>query len=522
MRGRIRIAAVGAVAMMALGAMSPTAGAQGTSQWSLQGNGGFVSLDLLGTLQVSGGGSEADASGAPVAEASGTGACLATAASSNPCPASATSSLSGDALDSTQDAVAKGNGTTATPTGAQSCPIPITTGLLDVDVVCGSASASEDASGNPTATGTGSIANASLDLSLTDVLQRIVGGSLPAASSLCGGAPAASTGAGSNTAPLPPPVQSLLGTVNGILPAGMALDPTSVAGGTDLAGECSVMSGLLTQLDTAGGSQVTSALTGILNQVLGLTGGGASTVQPLAVTLGGSTSSVSTSGSTVTDSVAQRALEVDLFGLADLQVAPTTASVALDRAGGTVTPSCHAGAVSYATNGSLPSFVTVTQIGALLNQILQGLGSAGTALSSALQSLLGDIVTYDPTGNVLTCETSAPGTSASATVGVLDLGLLRGLVGGITLDAGDVRVSGSTTAATPAVATAPATSPATPAAAGVVPDVTSVHTGEYWAGTLPIVLIAGMGLAGLLLLARHRVAAAGRTLLSSSRRKGGP
>ena len=110
--------------------------------------------------------------------------------------------------------------------------------------------------------------------------------------------------AGSNSNPLPSPVQSLLGTVNGILPANLALNPTSVAGGSDVSGECSVLSGLLTQLDAASGtSPVTGLVTGILNQVLGLTGGNAVSVQPLSIDLGGSTSSVSTSGNVVTDSV---------------------------------------------------------------------------------------------------------------------------------------------------------------------------------------------------------------------------
>jgi hypothetical protein len=524
MSGRIRIASVGLVAMTVVGAMSSTAGAQTPNQWSVQANGGFVSLSLLNTLAFSGGGSEADASSAPLAEASGTGACLSTAATSNPCPTSATSSLSGDALDSTQDAVAKGSGTTATPTGASNCPLPINTGLLDVDVLCGSAAASEDANGNPTATGTGSIVNASLNLSLTAVLQSILGGSLPAASSLCGNVPAATTAPGTNGATLPGPEQSLLGTVNGILPANLALNPTSVAGGSDLTGECSIVSGLLTQLDAAGSSSpVTSALTGILNQVLGLTGAHASAVQPLVVTLGGSTSSVSTSGNVVTDAVTQRALEVNLFGLADLQVAPTTASVALDRSTGTVTPSCSAGVVSYATNGSLPTFVNITQIDALVNQILQTLGSTGSALSGALQTLLGDLITYDPTGNLLTCDTTAPGTTASAKVGVLNLGLLSGLMGGLGLEAGDVSVTGSATVASPAVATAPATTIAPPVATpAAVPNVTSVHTGEYWAGTLPIVVMAGMGLTGLVLIGRRRIAALARHVNPHTRRRGGP
>ena len=141
----------------------------------MQSNGGFVSLDLLNTLQFAGGGSEADATNAPLAEASGTGACLSTASSTNPCPTSPSSSLSGLASSSTQDAVASGNGTTATPTGSSACPVPINTPLLDVDVTCGTASASVDASGDPTASGNGSLAKVSMSLSLTDFLQSLVG-----------------------------------------------------------------------------------------------------------------------------------------------------------------------------------------------------------------------------------------------------------------------------------------------------------------------------------------------------------
>ena len=148
-----------------------------------------------------------------------------------------------------------------------------------------------------------------------------------------------------------------------------------MAGGSDLSGGCSVLGGLLTQIGAAGGSSpVSGIVTGILDQVLGLTGGNAVSVQPLSIDLGGSTSSVSTSGNVVTDSVTQHAVDVNLFGLADLQVAPTTASVALDRSTGTVTPSCNAGLVSYSTNGSLPTFVNITQLNALVNQILTSAG----------------------------------------------------------------------------------------------------------------------------------------------------
>ncbi len=347
-----------------------------------------------------------------------------------------------------------------------------------------------------------------------------MGGALPSASSLCADALAATTSPGSNSSPLSGPVQSLLGSVNGILPANLALNATSVAGGGDLAGECSILSGLLTQLGAAGGSSpVTSVLTGILNQVLGLTGGDASSVQPLAITLGGSTTSVSTSGNVVTDSVTQRSLEVNLFGLADLQVAPTTAAVALDRSTGTVTPTCNAGVVSYSTNGALPTFVSIMQVDDLVNQVLQTLGSTGTALSGALSTLLSDVLTYDPSGNLLTCDTSAPGTTASAKVGVVNLGLLRGLMGGLTLDVGDVSVTGNSTAPAPAVATSPSSAQPVASSPAAVPNVTSVHTGEYWAGSLPIIVMIAMGLAGLVLIGRRRVLAFTRSLFTLARRR---
>jgi hypothetical protein len=514
------------VTMTVLCAVSSTAGAQ-TTQWSVQSNGGFVSLKLLNTLQFAGGGSEADATNSPLAEASGTGACLSTATATNPCPTSPTSSLSGLASTTTQNAVAKGNGVTASPTGSSSCTVPIDTGLLDVNVSCGSASASVDGSGNPTSSGTGSLANVSISLSLTDVLQSLLGGSLPSASSVCNDVPAASGTAGTNSSPLSPGVQTLLTTVNGILPANLAINPSSIAGGSDVSGECSVLSGLLSQLNAANStSPVTGLVTGILNQILGLTGGNAASVEPLKIDLGGSTSAVSSSGNVVTDSVTQHAVDVDLFGLADLQVAPTTASVAVDRSTGTVTPSCNAGLVSYSTSGSLPTFVSVTQLTSLVNEILAQTG-ASSALGSALGSLLTGIIDYTPDGNLLTCDTSAPGTTASAKVGVVNLGLLGALQGGIGLNVGDVSVAGTSTNATPAVATSPAT-PATPAAVvapapAAVPNVTSVHTGEFWAGTLPIILMAGMGLAGLLLIGRRRVASLARSLSSTSpiRRRGG-
>ncbi len=467
------------------------------------------------------GGSEADAGNGPLAEASGSGVCSDTFVASSPCPTSATSSLAGDALHSTQQAVARGNGVTATPTGASNCPVARATPLITVNVSCGSASASEDANGNPAASGDGSLANVPISLSPSTVLQGLLGGPPPSASSVCNNAPAARSTPGTNAGPLPAQVSTLLAKVNGILPSNLRLKRTSVASGSVLTGQCSVLSGLLTQIGAAGGtSPVAGIVTGLLDQILGLTGGNAVSVQPLSIHLGGSTSAVSTNGDVVTDSVTQHAVNVNLFGLAGLMVAPTTASVTLDRITGTVTPSCNAGGVSYSTNGSLPSFVSIAQLNGLLRQVLSPLGSSDSALATALGSLLTGILSYNPTGNLLTCATSVPGTTASAKVDVLHLGLLPALRGGVALNVGAVSVTGSAQlSATPPVATSPATA-APPA--GAVPNVTSVHTGEYWAGPLPIVLMTGMGLVGLVLIGRRRIVAVGGTLQATIRRRGVP
>ena len=74
------------------------------------------------------------------------------------------------------------------------------------------------------------------------------------------------------------------------------IPPLSRSRGSAVSGDCSVLSGLLTQLNAANStSPVTGLITGILNQVLGLTGGNAASVEPLTIDLGGSTSAVSSS-----------------------------------------------------------------------------------------------------------------------------------------------------------------------------------------------------------------------------------
>ena len=529
MRGRIRIAAVGLVVMTVLAALTSTAGAATVTQWNVTGNGGFVSLDVLNALQLAGGGSEADASSAPVSEAEGTGLCADTSVTTNPCPTNATSNTSGNSLNSTQDAVAKGTGVTATPTGASGCTIPLNTGVINVDVSCGTASASEDATGNPTASGTGSLANVSVSLSLTSFLQDFGGvANLGSVSGICSGVQAASTSGGASTSGLDGTLTTLIQTVNSALGTLSlpGLNSGSVNTGTDSLGACSLIGGLLDTV--AGGSSGTgvSVLSGILNQLLGLAGGNATAIAPLTIDVGGSTTSVTSNGNVVTDSTEQHAVDINLFGLADLQVAPTTAAVSLDRSTGVVTPSCNAGVLSYSTMGGLQQFLNLTALTGPLNNLLGQLSGSLDNLLAPLQSLIGDLINYQTPGNLLNCNVTSPGSTASANVGVLNVGLLTGLMGGIGVNVGDVSVSGSATTATPATAaTTAAVTPAAPAAApatapAVVPNVTSVHTGEFWSGSLPIILLAGMGLAGVMLIGRRRILSVARSINPITRRRG--
>ncbi|MHB1718270.1 MAG: hypothetical protein ACYCV5_13230, partial [Acidimicrobiales bacterium] len=85
---------------------------------------------------------------------------------------------------------------------------------------------------------------------------------------------------------------------------------------------------------------------------------------------------------------------------------------------------------------------------------------------------------------------------ASATGVTLDLG--QGIDGGIEVDlaSGTASVSGVAPAAATPSAALPFSAPPAPAPATVIPDVTTVHTGEPWGGSLPLVGAAfGLGLA---------------------------
>ncbi len=515
MRGRIRIAAVGVAAMAVLGALSSTAGASPAGTWTISANGGFVGVNLANQLQVSGGGSEADAANGNLAESIGTGACLSSSATSNPCPTNPTSSLSGFAVDSSQTAIAKGAGQTATPSpsGSSVCAVPaINVSLLTLGPACGAAAASEDSSGDPSAASSGSLAALTLNLS-----SLLGSGGLALPSTLCSGIAAATATAGSGTGTLPAPVSTLLTTANGLLSGvtnGLPLSPSSVDTTNPVDGACSIVGGVVNEVGAA--SPVSTLLTDLTSAA------GVGSLPPLlSVTVGGSTSKVSSSGGTLTATATQEAADINVLGMLDIQVTPTTASVSVDQATGQVTPSCNSGVVSVTADGQTLPLSQLNELGSVLQEVLTELDA------TPLGTLLDQLLNFQPDG-VLSCTpaTSNGGTTGSATADSIDLNLAPA-ENLLSLDLGNVSASASNTPVTstpnavPASTPAPTASPSAPAPA-VVPNVTTVHTGEYWAGTLPIILMAGMGLAGILLIGRRRILSVARSINPITRRRSSP
>ena len=199
----------------------------------------------------------------------------------------------------------------------------------------------------------------------------------------------------------------------------------------------------------------------------------------------------------------------------DIQVTPTSASVSVNESTGQVTPSCNAGVVSVTAAGQTLPLSQLNEVGSILQEVLTELNA------TPLGTLLDQLLNFQPDG-VLSCtpSTSNGGTAGSATADSIDLNLAPA-VSLLSLDLGNVSASASTTRDHQLVERHPrqfAVHPGRPRPP-VVPNVTTVHTGEYWAGTLPIVLMAGMGLAGILLIGRRRILSVARSINPITRRR---
>ncbi|HEX3795569.1 MAG TPA: hypothetical protein VHV57_13835 [Acidimicrobiales bacterium] len=456
MRRRIRFAAVGAMAATAVGGLVLSTGVGATDApgtYDLSASGGVLNLSVLSLLKVTGG-----ASSAVYTPSTSGGAGTVTATGSG-----ITSPLGNSTQTATVNSVGGSD-----PSSTSVCgPLPAVDlpPLVSLTAACGTASASEDGSGTPTATATGTLPTLTVGAGLSTLLGS------PTAAAGATGAAGGILGLG-NIGGLLAPVTSLLNTVGQALPA--------LPGGLSL-------------------GSLLSTVTNLTNaQLLGL----------LEVDLGGSTSTITpgtaaNGDATETATATTKGVSIKILpglvggsALATITIGDNSATNTVDEVTGAVTASDD------------PSDISVAVAGMTLLNIGEGTGPtpilAGTPLASTIQIGGGS---------------ATPGQgSGSAEAADVKLDLLTGIDGGIDLDLVAAQTSaGGTAAAAPltqaAIENPLVTPPAAAPAATVVPNVTSVHTGEFWAGPLPIILVAGMALAGAFLIARRRVFSAARSLI---------
>jgi hypothetical protein len=258
---------------------------------------------------------------------------------------------------------------------------------------------------------------------------------------------------------------------------------------------------------------VTSALPALGGALSSLTGA----TPLLTLGLGHSTSTVVTSTSggdnIETSTATTQGVSIDLLGAVNILLGPNTASIQVDTTTGVVSvpnpPTV--GAITITALGGAPITILLPDLNSVLSGLLASLGAV-------LPSGTTPVLEVTPASS----SVSSNGHSGSAESADLKLTLLGGLV---VLNVGDASVTATDTPGTaPAAITSPGsntpvvtpavnpvTNPVVPAAANV-PGVTTVHTGEFWAGSLPIFILSGMALSGLLLIARRHVATAARAL----------
>ncbi|MHB8219388.1 MAG: hypothetical protein ACYDHU_03580 [Acidimicrobiales bacterium] len=320
-------------------------------------------------------------------------------------------------------------------------PAPFST-VVSLGSGCSSASASEDSAGLPSSTATGQVTTIGVNPSAGALPLPIDPGSTLASG-----------------------LQGVLGTL-----------PTLPTGGTPLAT-------VLQEVAKAANTQLTSLVT---------------------ANLGSSTSTVTVTGSTATattqDSGSQITVLVGLGAgggpLLTVTAGPASTTTTLDRSTGQVTASESAATLSVTVNPPVGSAQTVSIAPGQSQTFL-----AGTPLETTVAAGSGSATPGSGKGSA-----SATGISIDAlpSVGAGATGTDGGLK--IVLGAATTSATGAVPATTAAVTptTAPPAAPATTTpATATVPGATTVHTGEFWSGTLPLVLFGLSLLVGLGLVARR-------------------
>ncbi len=302
-----------------------------------------------------------------------------------------------------------------------------------LQVACGSASAAVDGSGNPSGSASGRISG--LQVNASSLLNQVIQG-------------------GGNQ--LTAGVDQVLSQVDG-----------SPLGSTPL--------GQLTQ----GVKQAVSNLQSVVQKT--------SAPDTLDVGVGPASASITSSTGSATATAEGETL--------DVQILPGVGEIGPDLTGGTPAPLVEIKiAPATATSTFNGSSWTSTSHGSLATISLNIPGFNQTIDVAPGQSQ--EILAGTPLASVIDLG-SATTSGGTATANGATLDLLKGVQGGILLDLGSTTTSGSVATPGPAVAAASSPAPASPAPAVAAASPTAVHTGEWWAGSLPLVgllLAAGSGL----------------------------
>ena len=329
----------------------------------------------------------------------------------------------------------------------------------------------------------------------------------PFATALSLGSGCSSASASKNTAGLPTATATGQVSSAGVSPSASDL-PLPVDPGSTLASSLSSVLGTLPDLPTSG-----TPLATVLQDVAKA----ASTQLTSLVTanLGSSTSTVIATSATATattqDSGSQLSI-LDGLGsgggpLLTVAVGPASASSTLDRATGQVTGSDSPATVSVTVTPPTGSAQTYSIAPGQSQTFL-----SGTPLETTVAAGSGS-------------ATSGSG-KGSASVAGATIDALASIGAGSTGTDGGLRVvlgaaTTSVTGAVPSVPTAPAsltTSTVAPVAtAASVTGATTVHTGEYWDGGLPVLLFGLSLLAGIGLVTRRRASQLLRSMISFAR-----
>jgi hypothetical protein len=456
--------------------------------------------------QTANSGSPCDGQATPYSNATGSGTVLTTSGLSN----DATASAAGDSQSLTDGTPSVQKCSPVSSGGAQGADNV----TVDLGVGCGFATASNDATGDPSAYSGGEVATVGVNAG--GILSPILG---------------ASTGASKCTTSSNQLIGALLNTVCQVLGA--------VGGG---AGAAPPPAGTL----IPGVEQALQNIFDIVTQAV-------DNLDTVDVSVGGATSAVcsgtynsttsecanDTSG-TVTAETSGSTLDVKLLQGVGCTPGTPLATCALNEVTNLKDESANPTAAPLIEIKAGPASCTGTRD-----------ASTGTWTSTDSASLVdvdvnlpGDNISLDIPGTSGTGQTILSGTPLQSTITIADgaaapvgdaascngdsltLNLLQSsdfpggssTTGAVYASLGSTTLAASNNNVTPVVVkTTPATTPA-PAAvtpvvpAAVVPNVTTVHTGEFWSGSLPIYLLAGMGATGLALIARRRIASAFRSL----------